>query len=834
MLSRRSFLRSGTFTGAASLGIRMTTNGGGVNAADLQTQRPATIQSVTGRALELDRIKVSGWLAERLDRAFMALDNLSAAVWWNVIDTWGYTLPALWLRDAVLMKQYTGISHHRLDEVANLLITMQAAGKLRLDYRKSRIAVYEDAELIRGLVDYYSFARNPDALQAAQAVARIIAQNWRITGHYYNGLAIGPLLKLADASGESSFADLAFEIAEEEQLRCLKQEEGTHGAAASMILDFFLGLYERSGDRRYLDWALEGWKAIRQRMFVTGGIGEVLFFTKPPEESVLHDETCQTSWWFMFNVHLWRITGEIQYLDLAERILLNHFFFQQLRPGEGGGFHALGDVDQGFRGDHNYFCCDVEGPFGYFELLRHLYTCDAARRVVSVNFLFDSAATVQFGDGSKVRIGQKTRYPQRGAAQVTVNPQGTMDFTLRLRVPGWTRLGSVRINGQITPARFEGSYVSLTRTWKPGDMVDAVFPLPLRVEADNTGKGAPSVEVALNGQKRLAKRLGVLYGPLVAAIFRTGHNNDLSWVWTGDYPEILDSGGSVFEKYPASKDAELEQNGANWHSGGAAENTEVTAGSAVPTLRWSTTLGKAISVAHEVKVLPGMPLTLAYREEVRGWDGRGRLFCSGLRFATLKTNHNPSYRGRPNAWPYPYPSFTSKPDLGNVNDIVFQAGTFGRYERLEDRCELAKTGVAMLNNGYFRAISLYDPQGVARVSCRQTQHWVGIYLEPEAGEKTVLQRRIIYPLHGRPLSQTAAKQAMERAKQARASWLESGQLKLEGPAVEDVPILLPKALGLKTGSLLHNAKLASVALEYDAENLIVLADGPGTYQVERM
>ena len=40
-----------------------------------------------------------------------------------------------------------------------------------------------------------------------------------------------------------------------------------------------------------------------------------------------------------------------------------------------------------------------------------------------------------------------------------------------------------------------------------------------------------------------AKRLAVLNGPLVLTILRTAHGNDASWVWNGDYPEVLDCGG---------------------------------------------------------------------------------------------------------------------------------------------------------------------------------------------------------------------------------------------------------------------------------------------------
>jgi hypothetical protein len=76
-------------------------------------------------------------------------------------------------------------------------------------------------------------------------------------------------------------------------------------------------------------------------------------------------------------------------------------------------------------------------------------------------------------------------------------------------------------------------------------------------------------------------------------------------------------------------------------------------------------------------------------------------------------------------------------------------------------------------------------------------------------------------------------QLAERARQARATWRGQGQLQLEGPAVEGVAVLLPKTVGLKPGSVLHSARLASMVWESDAEHLVVFADVPGTYDVQQ-
>ena len=183
-----------------------------------------------------------------------------------------------------------------------------------------------------------------------------------------------------------------------------------------------------------------------------------------------------------------------------------------------------------------------------------------------------------------------------------------------------------------------------------------------------------------------------------------------------------------------------------------------------------------------------------------GWDGKGRLLCSGLRFATVKTATS-SYG--PLSWPYPFPCVTTKPDLSNTGDLVKQAGTFGLYEQLVDGAALAKTGVVALNNGYFGAISLYDPEPVNQVICRRDENWVGVYLEPASSKSIVLSRRLVFPLSEKPMSQTTALRISEKASQVKAS-VEGDRLVLTGPVLHGAAILIPKATGLKPGSVISS------------------------------
>jgi len=696
-------------------------------------------------------ITATGWLAERVDRAFVAVKNLRASLWWPG-SMWGFEHVARWIRNVTLYDP----QHPGLREAAEKLIALVESGQAFANYEQHGLAAYNEEEVLAGLLAYYRHFREPRALAAARRMGRSLAENHpKLVGnHYYKSLAIWPLLDLAAETGDESFQAAAIAIAESQQLAVLQQREA-HGAATAMILYGYVQLFERTGQRRYLDWALAIWEAVRARQFITGGLGECLMFTAAPSESDLHDETCQHSWWMLANLALWRVTGESRYHDQVERTFYNHFLFAQLHRGEDGGFCALGDVDQGFRGQHNYICCDNEGFFGLRELIRHAVTPTADG--VSVNFLLPVEAEV---NGLRVRI--ETNYPVTGTATIRIT--GDTSRKLVVRVPG---IGVQQ------------------RDWTAGDVVRVEFPLPMRVETDNTGLGAKSVAVRVDGQELPAKRIGVFHGPVLAVMFRTGHGNQLNWVWNGDYPEALES------------------------NGGDAQDIAVSTTGGLARLRW-----REGAVRHDVRVLPGLPVTL-------DWCETGGTVGGVLRYATAKRTQNPRY-GKI-AFPYPFPAVTTRDDLRASNGFVAGGGSFSLAERLTDGGELPKTGTVRLSNGTLRAICHYDPATVARVVGQVRDDWAGIQFEPVGGE---LRRRLIFPLHDQPLSQDLTLQ--EWRAEIRATYEPATRrLELAGDVVEHTPVLIPKSSGLQAGQVAG----AAVVAEYDDATLVARLAVPGVYCV---
>jgi DUF1680 family protein len=97
-----------------------------------------------------------------------------------------------------------------------------------------------------------------------------------------------------------------------------------------------------------------------------------------------------------------------------------------------------------------------------------------------------------------VAIETETRYPWEGEVSITVKPEAPLSFKLALRVPGWCRNYTARLNGAALDAAPVRGYLEISREWKAGDRVELRFDMPARINEahpavrENTGKIALS------------------------------------------------------------------------------------------------------------------------------------------------------------------------------------------------------------------------------------------------------------------------------------------------------------------------------------------------------
>ncbi len=203
-------------------------------------------------------------------------------------------------------------------------------------------------------------------------------------------------------------------------------------------------------------------------------------------------ETCGMTEFAKSFYILGRITGDPQYADRCEDVMLNHFPASQ--PPDRKGLHYLTASNQPqldaseqheylnkgrqiSYSPHDYRCCQHNVAMGWPWYVQNLWQATSDNGLAA--WLYGACeVTAQVGDGTAVSIRTDTDYPFEGGATMTVGTPEPVAFPLYLRVPRWCRGFCVAVNGQtIDVAPDPGTYLCIERTWSDGDTIRVGMPM---------------------------------------------------------------------------------------------------------------------------------------------------------------------------------------------------------------------------------------------------------------------------------------------------------------------------------------------------------------------
>ncbi|MDR2419429.1 MAG: glycoside hydrolase family 127 protein [Treponema sp.] len=91
-----------------------------------------------------------------------------------------------------------------------------------------------------------------------------------------------------------------------------------------------------------------------------------------------------------------------------------------------------------------------------------------------------SKAKVSTG-GTDLTISIETKYPWEGLVNISFSLNGAAHFRYGLRIPGWCRNYTLKLNGADADTAFtvEDGYAVFNREWKDGDRISAAFDMPV-------------------------------------------------------------------------------------------------------------------------------------------------------------------------------------------------------------------------------------------------------------------------------------------------------------------------------------------------------------------
>ena len=362
---------------------------------------------------------------------------------------------------------------------------------------------YTCHKIMAGLLDAYRYTGNTQALDVVTAMghwvhgrlSRLSADRLqRMWGIYIAGEYGGMndvLCQLYAITGTQVFLDCArlFDLTSLVDA-CAQDVDVLDGLHANQHIPQFpgyLGLYDHTGEVRYLDAVRNFWgMVVPGRSYAHGGTGEGELWGPP--ETVAGDiggrnaETCASYNMLKVSRLLFFHEQEPKYMDYYERTVLNHILGSRKDT-----FHATSpevaymyQVQPGGRKEfgNTGTCCGGTGLENHVKYQDSIYFRSADDAALYVN-LYTASELDWAGRG--LRLVQETSYPHEGRSTLRLTGAGRLD--LRLRIPGWASGASVAVNGvrqdvDVTP----GTYASLDRTWADGDEVTVELPLRLRVE----------------------------------------------------------------------------------------------------------------------------------------------------------------------------------------------------------------------------------------------------------------------------------------------------------------------------------------------------------------
>ena len=243
-------------------------------------------------------------------------------------------------------------------------------------------------------------------------------------------------------------------------------------------------LHEATGKAEYLQRPLAKWQQAVAGGFVwpQGGVGERFRVSSP------NDEGCSEADWLRLNLRLWRLTGETRFLDLAERLLCNHYAMNRT-PNGGYGHHTfVSDAEGPFLMKPQFteavWCCTFHGLLGLHTLKS--YVLVGSPRGVFVNFPVSATAPVQVG-GARWKVSVAATEPTLGQIECRVRLD-PLDGTEKvpdvfIRRPAWASQATIADSrGQTLRAQDERGYLRLSLRPGAEGETTVTFAGPPRVE----------------------------------------------------------------------------------------------------------------------------------------------------------------------------------------------------------------------------------------------------------------------------------------------------------------------------------------------------------------
>ncbi len=391
------------------------------------------------------------------------------------------------------------------------------------------------------------------ALKNAELIASVYGPNKRHDAPGHQEIEIG-LAKLYRTTGKQKYLDLAQFFLDErgksnirdyssenqwengaywqDHKPVIEQTEAVgHAVRAVYMYSGMADVAALTGNQQYIDAINTIWEnVVEKKFYITGGIGAMYegeaFGKNYQLPNHAYNETCAAIANVFWNQRMFLMKGESKYIDVLERTLYNGmlsgisfegntFFYPNVLE-----FDGENRFNQGAFGRKPWFNCSC-CPSNISRFIPAVPNYIYAQTETEIYANLFMASKTNFNiNKKKISIEQETKYPWEGNIKFKISAKKAVDFTFKIRVPGWAnnqpvpsdlysyideKDNQVRLFVNNEPASIEtvNGYISIHKKWKDGDAVELVLSMSVR-------KVIPNEKV-----KEIAGEIAIERGPIV-------------------------------------------------------------------------------------------------------------------------------------------------------------------------------------------------------------------------------------------------------------------------------------------------------------------------------
>ncbi len=239
---------------------------------------------------------------------------------------------------------------------------------------------------------------------------------------------------------------------------------------------------------------------VERKMFITGGVGPIKEYEGfgygyfLPNSGYI--ETCAGAGLAFWASQMNQVFGGGEYMDVYERVAYNNVLAGVSLAGTRYSYeNPLQNQGTMHRWDwHRCPCCPPMLLKMFSEMPGLIYMHQGTD--LYVNLYVGSHATIDFPSG-EADVEMETRYPWDGVVRLKLDPKGSQDLGVRLRLPAWCKGFTVVVDGvTVIEPQVKNGYIMLTAP-QAGAVVELKLEMPVQRVVGHPFAGAIRERVAI-------------------------------------------------------------------------------------------------------------------------------------------------------------------------------------------------------------------------------------------------------------------------------------------------------------------------------------------------